>query len=124
MMNMRDIFAHDGFGVFSTSGRDGSVNAAVYARPHVVDAATVAWGMTDGRTLTNIRDNPHASYIFRLGSHGYSGARLSLKLLHIEDEGQMLATVREKTASIVSPAAAQAVRHVAYFAVIEIRSLV
>ncbi len=124
MMNMRDFFAQDGVGVFSTSGRDGSVNAAVYARPHIVDEATVAWGMTDGRTFANMRENPQASYIFRTGSHGYSGVRLTLKLLHIEDEGQMLATIREKTASIVSPAAAQAVRHVAYFTVVEIRSLV
>ncbi|KAF0185798.1 MAG: hypothetical protein FD164_59 [Nitrospirae bacterium] len=121
---MQDIFAQEGFGVFSTSGRDGLVNAAVYARPHIVDESTVAWGMTDGRTFANIRENPHASFTFRMGSHGYSGARLTLKLLYIEDEGQMLAAVREKTASIVSPAAALGVRHVAFFTVVEIRTLV
>jgi len=34
------------------------VNTAVYAVPHVVDEGTVAWGMTDGRTWDNVRQNP------------------------------------------------------------------
>lgn len=124
MKSLADIFSCEGFGVIATSSRTGFVNTAVYSRPHIIDETTLAWGMTDGRTLINIRENPHASYIFRQGDFGYDGVRLGLKLLRIEEEGSMLTSIRENTAVVASPAAALAVRHVACFEVVEIRPLV
>jgi len=124
MKPLADYFASEGFGVLATSSSDGTVNTAVYSRPHVIDQTTLAWGMTEGRTATNIRQNPHASFLFRQGKHGYVGIRIVLDLLRIEEEGAMLAVVRERTAEVLSPAAAAAVRYVAYFAVREVRPLV
>jgi hypothetical protein len=123
MKTLKEIFSHEGFGVIATSSRNGFVNTAVYARPHIIDAATLAWGMTDGKTLANARENPHASYLFRRDA-AYSGVRLGLKLLRIEDEGPVLAAIKESTSVLVGPAAAHAVRHVAVFDVVEIRPLV
>lgn len=124
MKSLADLFAPEGFGVLATSSPDGTVNTAVYSRPHIIDQTTLAWGMTEGRTAANIRQNSHASFLFRQGSHGYVGVRIALDLLRIEEEGAMLAMVRARTAEVVSPAAAAAVCYVAYFAVREIRPLV
>lgn len=124
MKSLADLFASEGLGVLATSSHDGTVNTAVYSRPHVIDQTTLAWGMTEGRTVANIRQNPHASFLFRQGSHGYVGVRITLDLLRIEEEGTMLALVRARTAEVVSTAAAAAVRYVAHFAVKEIRTLV
>lgn len=124
MKALSEIFDCEGFGVIATASRSGLVNTAVYSRPHIIDTSTLAWGMTDGRTLANIRENPHASYIFRQSDFGHDGVRLGLKLIRIEQEGPMLSAIRENTAVLVSPAAAHAVRHVAWFEVVEIRPLV
>jgi len=69
---------------------------AVYAVPHIVDAGTVAWGMTDGRTWNNVRENPNASYTYFAPGEGFRGARLTLTLSRTEDSGEMLEKIRER----------------------------
>ena len=122
-MNLRDVLTPGGRGVIGTSSKTGVVNMAVYAVPHVVDNETVAWGMTDGRTWDNVRENPNASYTYFAPGEGFRGARLTLTLSHTEDSGTMLAKIRERTAAS-SPGNPQAVKHVAYFKVVETRPLV
>ena len=46
-MKLSELFSNPGLGVMATAAADGSVNTAVYARPHVIDEATLVWGMTD-----------------------------------------------------------------------------
>jgi hypothetical protein len=122
-MKLEEVLKPGGRGVIATASKDGEVNTAVYALPHVVDAETVAWGMTDGRTWNNVRQNPHAAYVYFAPGEGFRGARLTLSLLRTEDSGEMLARIRQRTAA-TSPANPEAVRHVAYFKVDETRPLV
>jgi Pyridoxamine 5'-phosphate oxidase len=122
-MNLQETLKAGGTGVIATASRDGVVNMAVYAVPHLVDAETVAWGMTDGRTWRNVRENPNAAYAYLAGGDGFRGVRLSLTLLRTEDSGEMLAKVRERARKI-GPANPDAVKHVAYFKVAETRPLV
>ena len=122
-MNLRDVLTPGGRGVIGTSSKTGVVNMAVYAVPHFVDNETVAWGMTDGRTWDNVRENPNASYTYFAPGEGYRGARLTLSLSRTEDSGEMLAKIRERTGAS-SPGNPQAVKHVAYFKVVETRPLV
>jgi hypothetical protein len=122
-MNIGDVLKPGGRGVIGTASKDGVVNMAVYAVPHVVDDDTVAWGMTDGRTWNNVRENPNASYTYFESGEGFRGARLTLSLSRTEDSGAMLAKIRERTGAS-SPGNPQAVKHVAYFKVVETRSLV
>ena len=122
-MNFGDVLKPGGRGVIGTASKDGVVNMAVYAVPHDVDDETVAWGMTDGRTWNNVRENPNASYTYFAPGEGFRGARLTLSLSRTEDSGEMLAKIRERTASS-SPGNPQEVKHVAYFKVVETRSLV
>ena len=123
-MNLDELFSYDGTGVMATAGTDGSVNTAVYARPHHGENGELVWGMTEGRTWRNVRENPHASFLFRADGGGWSGARLKLKLLELRESGEILDLIRSETARIVSPGAAQAVKHVGYFEVEEVRTLI
>jgi hypothetical protein len=122
-MNFGDVLKPGGRGVIGTASKDGVVNMAVYAVPHDVDDETVAWGMTDGRTWNNVRENPNASYTYFESGEGFRGARLTLSLSRTEDSGAMLAKIRERTGA-TSPGNPEAIKHVAYFKVVEIRPLV
>ena len=123
-MNLNDLFNHEGYGVMATAAADGTVNSAVYARPHKGEGGELVWGMTEGRTWRNLAENPHASYLFMIGGRGWSGVRLKLKLKELRDSGEMLDLIRRETARIVSPEAAQAVKHAGYFEVEEVRPLI
>lgn len=122
-MKIEDVMKPGGHGVIGTASKSGVVNMAVYAVPHVLGDETVAWGMTDGRTWDNVRENPNASYTYFAPGGGYRGARLTLSLLKTEDSGEMLAKIRERTGAS-SPANPDVVKHVAYFKVVETRPLV
>jgi hypothetical protein len=122
-MNIRDVLMPGGRGVIGTASKAGVVNMAVYAVPEIVDSETVAWGMTDGRTWNNVRENPNASYTYFAPGEGFRGARLTLTLSRTEDSGEVLAKIRERTAAS-SPGNPQAIKHVAYFKVVETRPLV
>lgn len=62
-MKLAELFPEGGRGVIATASADGVVNTAIYARPHIIDDETLAWGMTDGRSHANLKENPHASYL-------------------------------------------------------------
>ncbi len=79
-MDMKKYFEEaEGFGVLSTADKEGRVDSAVYAKPHVIDENTVAFVTGEKLTHANLQDNPYAVYLFREESPGYSGKRLYLK---------------------------------------------
>ena len=123
-MKFSELFANPGLGVISTAAADGSVNSAVYARPHVIDETTLVWGMTDKRTYQNISENPHASFLFKTSSPGFSGVRLTLELIKTEEEGELLDTIKNNADVVVGPGAGAAVTHAVWFRVLEIRELI
>jgi hypothetical protein len=58
-MSLADYFENaKGYGFLATADGTGLVNVAVYARPHVVDEATVAFIMAERRTHENLQGNP------------------------------------------------------------------
>ena len=64
-MNLKMYFDETkGMGVLSTSDGDGHVNAAVYARPHVMEDGKLAFIMQDRLSHHNLQTNPHAAYLF------------------------------------------------------------
>jgi hypothetical protein len=122
-MDLERVFEHYGIGVLATSGADGNVNTAVYATPHFIDAKTLAWGMTDGLTFRNVSENPNASYLFKNSAPGFNGARVSLKKLRSEEEGELLTVIKRHTDQVVGPGAGDTVTHAVIFEVTEIRPL-
>ena len=84
-MNLKTYFEETkGMGVLSTADDAGRVNAAVYARPHVMDDGSLALIMRDRLSHSYLQSNPHAAYLFREEGHGYKGLRLHLTKTHEE----------------------------------------
>lgn len=123
-MTLTELFTKPGLGVMSTSSSDGAVNSAVYARPHVIDETTLVWGMTDKRTYQNLTRNRHAAFLFKLNSPGFSGVRLALELIKIEEDGELLATIKKNTDEVVGQGTGAAVTHAVWFRVMEVRPLI
>jgi general stress protein 26 len=123
-MDLAKLFEEPGIGVMATANRQGQVNSAVYARPHVIDATTLVWGMTDRRTFANISENPRAAFLFKQSGPGFQGVRLGLELLRTEEQGEMLTRIQRNTDEIVGPGAGSAVTHAVWFRVVETRPLI
>jgi len=85
-MNLKKYFDETrGMGVLSTADGDGLVNAAVYARPHVMEDGKLGFIMRDRLSHHNLQTNPHAAYLFREENPGYKGIRLHLTKTHEEN---------------------------------------
>jgi len=122
-MKLAEHFKEGGTGVMATSGTGGAVNTAVYAVPHIIDEETVAWGMTEGRTVRFTKENPHASYIYFTPDGKGKGVRLTLALKTIETSGNLLEKIQARASETVHPQAGAAVKYVARFRVVETRPL-
>ncbi len=123
-MKLAELFENNGLGIMASAAGDGSVNTAVYARPHVTDETTLVWGMTEGRTFRNLSQNPKAAFLFKTDQPGYQGVRLALELIRTEEEGEMLTRIKCAATQVVGPGAGLAVTHAAWFRVVEVRKLV
>ncbi|UCD57609.1 MAG: pyridoxamine 5'-phosphate oxidase family protein, partial [Candidatus Hydrogenedentota bacterium] len=76
---------------------EGRVDAAVYARPHVMDDGTVAFIMADRLTHHNLQSNPHAAYLFMEDGGKYVGKRLFLTKVKEEKNGELINSIRRRT---------------------------
>ena len=87
-MNLTQYFDNTkGLGVLSTADSSGRVNAAVYARPHLMEDGTLVFIMRDRLTRDNLKSNPHAAFLFKEDGAGYNGKRLYLtKVKEVQDE--------------------------------------
>ena len=122
-MNLAELFPEGGRGIIGTADANGVVNLAIFAIPHVVNEGTLAWGFTEGRSISNLRANPHASYLYLAPSRGYSGWRLSLTLQKEEREGDLLEKIKQQAAQSAGSVAGAAVKQVVLFTVDEVRPL-
>lgn len=78
-MNMKDYFeTTKGMGVLSTADDQGQVNAAIYARPHVLEDGNLAFVMRDRLSHHNLQSNPKAAYLFLEEGPGYKGLRFHM----------------------------------------------
>jgi len=122
-MKLAELFPEGGRGVIGTADANGVVNQAIFAVPHVIDEETLAWGFTEGRSIANLRQNPHASYLYLAPSRGYSGWRLTLTLKEESGEGELLARIRAGATQASGGQAGATISRVAYFKVDEVRPL-
>jgi hypothetical protein len=90
-MQLSDYFAEtNGIGVLSTADGNGKVDAAIYARPHVMDDGTLAFIMRDRLTHHNLQENPWAAYLFIEEGRGYRGVRLFLKKVREDTNAELI----------------------------------
>ena len=97
-MDLEQYFEQNkGLGVLATANAEGEVDAAIYARPHVIDEKTVAFIMRDHLTYANIKSNPKACYLFRQDSTGYVGKRLYLTMTREETDIELIESLRRSS---------------------------
>jgi hypothetical protein len=90
-MELKEYFDNTkGFGVLSTADGQGRVDAAVYARPHVMEDGLVASIMSDRLSHQNLQTNPHATYLFLEEGPGYRGKRLFLTKVREERDSELI----------------------------------
>lgn len=85
-----------GTGVLATAGRDGRVAIALYARPHPMGRRTVEFIMADRLSHRNLRENPHAAYLFVEEGAGYRGVRLHLTMTGEEQDSPRISSLRRR----------------------------
>jgi hypothetical protein len=96
-MGLKTYFEEtEGFGVLSTADSKGRVDAAIYARPHVMEKDTVAFIMANRLSHDNLQSNPYATYLFKEEGHGYRGKRLSLTKIREEQDTELLERLRRR----------------------------
>ena len=86
-----------GHGVLATADSEGKVDAAVFARPHVMDDGTVAFIMPDRLTHHNLESNPHAAYLFVEDGGKWVGKRLFLTKVREEKDTELLYSLRRRS---------------------------
>lgn len=114
-MQLKEYFEDNkGVGVLSTADLQGKVDAAIYARPHVMDDGTIAFIMRDRLTHQNVAQNPYAIYLFIENAVGYKGARLFLKKVKEDDDAEL---IKKMTRRCLSPEddAAKGPKFIVYF---------
>ena len=79
-----------GTGVLATADSQGKVDAAIYARPHVMEDGSLAFIMRDRLTHANLQSNPHAAFLFIEDGPGFKGKRLFLKKVGEEENAELI----------------------------------
>ena len=96
-MDLKKYFEeNDGTGIIATADDKGSVNMAVYSKPHFMDNDEIAFIMMDKLTHHNLQSNNNAAYLFKEDGNGYKGKRLYLTKLREEKDSELLYKIRSK----------------------------
>ena len=97
-MNLKDYFSNNsGLGILSTAHSSGTVNSAIYSRPHFLGNDQVSFIMRDRLTRANLQSNPSANYMFVQQSGGLKGLRINLlKISETDDQSQIEKLSRRK----------------------------
>ncbi len=123
-MELKNYFASaSGIGILATSDRDGNVDAAVYARPTVMDDGTLAFIMNDRLSHQNLQSNPRATYLFK-EEGGYKGKRLHLSMVREEKDSPMIPELSRKSPSPEREKQAKGSKFLVFFRVEKERPLV
>jgi hypothetical protein len=96
-MEFKEYFENtEGSGILATADSDGKVDAAIYARPHIMDDGTMALIMRDRLTHHNLQSNAHACYMFIEKGPGYKGKRFFLTKVREEQDSELLQSLRRR----------------------------
>ena len=112
-----------GVGVLGTSDAEGLVDAAIYARPHVIDEETIALIMADRRSHRNLQANPRAVYLFK-EEGSYRGRRLYLMKTKEEKDSPLIAEIRRRKSSDVEGRDGDGTKFLVWFRIVRIRPLI
>ena len=96
-MKLKDYLeSTDGISILSTADSDGKLTTAIYSKPRSMENNTIAFIMRERLTYHNIRNNPHAAYMFIENSPGYQGIRLFLTKIREDDDPEIIARMTRR----------------------------
>jgi hypothetical protein len=122
-MNLDSYFENvKGVGVLATSDAKGNADAAIYARPYVIDEKIIALSMMEHRSYSNVMANPNACFLFIEKGEGYKGYRFYLKQKGEETDEDNIKMLK-KTHNIMDMPSNEK-RHLVYFAIKQVRPLI
>ena len=113
-----------GTGVLATSDKEGKVNVALYARPHVNEDKSISFIMADRLSHANLQENEQAAYIFTEDGRGYEGKRLILKKLSEDTDPEKIEALRRRPLKKVCKGNYDEKRFLVTFEIVEERPLV
>jgi hypothetical protein len=97
-MELKPYFENiNGHGILATADSEGRVDAAIFARPHVMDGDTLAFIMPDRLTHHNLQGNPNAAYLFVEDDKKWVGKRFFLTKVREEKDTELLYALRRKS---------------------------
>lgn len=103
-MNLQDYFDNtEGWGVLSTADARGRVNSALFARPHFLDGRKASFVMAERLTHKNLRENPHATYLFLEKGAAWQGKRLLLRRMSEKSGHALIAALRRRPCPVRAP---------------------
>lgn len=114
-------------GIVCTADADGKPNAACLGSLRIRDGKTLSVGSTGGRTLDNLKQNPHAMFFcisespVTIKTPGY---RIYLKVNEVQNEGPVLDQIRAELTERAGADAANRIKTAIVFDVIEVRNMV
>lgn len=103
-MTLSEYFeSSNGYGVLATSSKEGQVNIALYAKPHMLDENTLAFIMRNRRSYGNLQTNPTAAYLYIEKDGGYLGKRLNLTKIREDKDQDAIDEIRRKQRTHTGP---------------------
>ncbi|MDZ7832610.1 MAG: pyridoxamine 5'-phosphate oxidase family protein [Desulfobacterales bacterium] len=97
-MDLKSYFENTkGTGIISTADKDGNVDCAIYARPHVMDDGSIAMIMRDRLSHKNLQSNPKAAYMFIEDGPGYKGKRLFLTKTKEDEDRELIESLKRRS---------------------------
>jgi hypothetical protein len=97
-MNLSEYFENTkGVGVLATADSEGKVDAAIYARPHIMEDGSIAFIMRNRLSFANVQSNPHAAFIFVEDGDGYKGKRLYLIKIREEQNSELIQEISRRS---------------------------
>jgi hypothetical protein len=122
-MNLDSYFENvKGVGVLATSDEKGKVDAAIYARPYVIDEKIIALSMMERRSYSNVMANPNACFLFMERGEGYKGYRFYLKQKGEETDEDNIKMLKKMHNIMDMPANEK--KHLVYFVIKQVRPLI
>jgi hypothetical protein len=113
-------------GVLGTADKNGQPNMAYFGSLRLMEDGTVALGMSDNRSLKNLRENPLAVLFCVTESpvtFNTVGIRLYLKLKEIQEQGPFFDAIKGAILKNAGEGAAKMIMAAVAFDVTEIRNL-
>ena len=123
-MSLSDYFENvQGLGILATADSRGTVDLAIYAKPHVIDETTVAFVMRERLSHQNLKSNPRAAYMFVERDKGYTGKRLYLTKIREETNTSVVEMFIKKQPEICA-SSDDSNKYLVHFRIDDIRPLV